>query len=215
MDKATRELRDKLRAEHGSDVIFADVPRLGLIAAKKPSTSVFMDYLSSVWSPLESSGVAREQLVIDCLVHPKEQNAVAKTKRFLKAMPVLAMDISHGIEALSAGEYEEYTPDTATTEELDKKYEFGWGGIVPRGLSPIVLHSSETAGSLARGVIDAQQSGSLKSASVVRSAIMSFVEPGEVEVIEALLDERAGLMVPLWYRCQALAGMGVAELGKG
>jgi hypothetical protein len=215
MDKQTRELRDQLRAKYGPEIVYADVKRLGLVAVKRPATEDFNEYLAAVFSPLESTGVAKEGMLVDAMIWPEDAKEKERAKRFLKSMPVLVNGLAVGVEAMCAGEYTDYKPEADVATKLDELHEFGWDGIVPVGFQPIVLATSETAGTVARRTIEAAQNGSPQLAGLIRTAVLAFVKSPEVAAVEAILDERPGLLIPLWVRCQDLAGAGVSELGKG
>ena len=220
MDKATRELRDGLRAKYGKDLIYADVQRLGLVAVTRPDTEAFNEYLGAIFSPIESSGVAREVFVSGSLVYPNpkepgNEQAVAKVKRFFKAMPQLTLELSLGLEALCTGDYEDYVATDEERIKLDNEFEFGWSGIVPDGAQPIILATDETAGSFVRNAIDASHRGNPNLASIVKTAMLSCVRKPDASAVETLLDERPGLLIPLWGRCRDITGSGVVELGKG
>ncbi len=210
----TRELRAKLRAAHGDNIRTYDVPRLGLIAIRRAKHEEFIEFLTAVFSPHESTGKARELLIAEALVHPTEPSEVAKVRRFLSAMPQLATDVSRGVEVLSAVDFEDYNPTEEEAKELDKKYEFGWSCLDIKGHKRVTLATNETAGAVARSAIDSMQTGTLKSASVVQSAILAFVEDDARASLDALMTEYPGLIAPLWLRCYELAGLGVAEMGK-
>lgn len=214
MSANTRELRAKLRELHGDKIQTYDVPRLGLVAVRGAKHEEFIEFLTAVFSPHESTGKARELLIAEALVYPTEPGDVAKVKRFLSAMPQLATDVSRGVEALSAVDFEDYNPTEEEAKELDKKHEFGWSCIDIKGHKRVTLATNETAGAVARSAIDSMQAGTLKSASVVQSAILAFVEDDARASLDALITEYPGLIAPLWLRCYELAGLGVAEMGK-
>lgn len=219
MDKATRELRDSLRAKYGKDIVYADVERLGFVAATRTPTEGFNEYLSAVFSPHESSGVAREALLCGSLVYPdpsnKEDPRLVKTKRFFKAMPSLVLQLALGIEAICTGDFTEYTPTEEERAKLDEEFEFGWVGLVPAGHAPIILSTDEISGSVVRRAIEASQQGNSKLADIIRAAVIACVKKPDTSMVETLLDERPGLLIPLWSSCRDVTGEGNAELGKG
>lgn len=215
MSANTKELRAKLRKEHGDKILTYEIPRLGLVAVRGAKHEEFLEFLTSVWSPHESTGKARELLISETLVYPTEPAEVAKVKRFLCAMPQLVADISRGVEGLSGLDFDDYKPTEEEAKELDNKHEFGWACVAIKDHGRITLATNETAGTVARSAIDAMQAGTLKSASVVQSAILAFVEESHQDRVDALMTEHPGLIVPLWIRCHELVGFGIAELGKG
>jgi hypothetical protein len=115
---------------------------------------------------------------------------------------------------MCAGKFEDYQATDEEAKKLDDAHEFGWDGIVPEGCAPIILATNETAGTVARATIDAAQEGNTKLASMIRAATLQFVRSDKA-IAEAIIEERPGLLIPLWIRCRSLTGDGVAELGKG
>jgi hypothetical protein len=208
-----------LIAKYGKDIVYADVQRLGFIASTRPTTEAFNEYLSAVFSPHESSGVARESLVFGAMVYPdpkgKDDGSVAKAKRFLKAMPGLVSTMAVGLEAICTGDFAEYEPTDEEREKLDKEFEFGWVGLVPSGCKPIILATDEIAGSVVRRAIEASQQGHDKLSDIIRAAVIACVKKPDVSTVESLLDERPGLLIPLWVKTRDVTGAGNAEVGKG
>ncbi|MGE5787460.1 MAG: hypothetical protein ACM3ZE_22895 [Myxococcales bacterium] len=211
-----REQKKQILAERGDgNVVFACTKWVQLMAFRKPSEDEYLDYIGSVGAPLESTGVAQEQFAMDCLVYPTEPEAKAKVRRLLKAMPNLASDLAHSIEAMSSGDYDPLALDDAQKAELDAKWEFGWGGLTPSGYKPIIMATDEQSGTLVRVASDARLNGDKDNGRKIRSAVLSLVRNLPQEEVEGILGARPGLLMPLWYRAQELVGSGVAELGKG
>lgn len=212
-----RALKQRVLAEHGEgNVVFAHT-KWGFMAFRKPSEETYLDYLGAVGAPLESTGVAAEQFAIDCMVHPvdTDKEAVAKVRRLFKALPNLASDVAHAIEGVACGEYDELVFDAARRAELDAKWEFGWGGLQPKGLKPIILASDEMSGILIRVANDARMNGDKDNGRKIRSAVLAMVRDPSPDEVEVYFSERPALLMPLWYRAQELAGSGMVVLGKG
>lgn len=209
-----KTLQDKLTQTHGP-VVVADVRRLGAIACKSADEETYLELLNSVAFPGESPGVAREQFVMDLLVYPESPEEKVRVRRFFQAMPAVVQRISTAVEALSCGDY--IDPETPTEEEcaLDSKWEFGWCRIQPVGMSPILLATDPTSGAMARAVFDAREEGADDLGVKVRQAVLAFVRDPDRATVETLIADRPGLLMPLWSRCQKLAGVGSVELGKG
>jgi hypothetical protein len=211
-----RALKERLKAELGEgNVIFASTKWTGVMAFRKPTEEQYLNYLGSLASPLESSGIAQEQFAIDCLAHPTEDAAKGKLRRVLKAMPNLAQDLARSIEALACGDYSELDLSAEEKLKLDKRWEFGWGGLTPTGKAPVVMATDEMAGTLTRIASDSRANGDNDNGRKIRAAVLALVRSPEQVTMEALLEERPALLMPLWYRAQELVGSGVAEVGKG
>lgn len=213
MNAADKKLKADLTAIHGP-IAFAVAPRLGAVACSLPTEERYLAYVSAIGDPGESSGVAREQLVYELLVHPTDPVEKGRARKFLQAMPALAHALSQTVEVLSCGDYVEPEFLAEEVEKLDKRWEFGWKAIVPEGFLPIVLATDPTAGALARGVLDARERGDDDLGERMRTAVLAFVRSPEQAAVEELLSKRPALLMPLWLRCQQLAGVGAIELGK-
>ncbi|HSW50351.1 MAG TPA: hypothetical protein VLH09_09265 [Bryobacteraceae bacterium] len=213
MNAADKKLKAELTAIHGP-IAFAVVQRLGAVACTLPTEERYLEFVSAIGDPGESSGVAREQLAFELLVHPAEPQQKARARKFLQAMPALAHALSQAIEALSCGDYAESDLPEEKRADLDKNWEFGWKAITPQGFVPIVLATDPTAGALARGVLDARERGDDDLGERMRTAVLSFVRSPEQDAVEEILAKRPALLMPLWLRCQQLAGVGAIELGK-
>lgn len=209
-----KKLEAKLTQIHGP-VVVADVRRLGAIACKSPDEETFLELMNSVAFPGESSGVAREQFVMDVLVYPESAEEKGRVRRFLQAMPAVAQKVAIAVEALSCGDYVEPEVTPEQTKELDSKWEFGWDQLQPVGFATILLATDPTSGALARSVFDAREEGADDLGVKVRQAVLAFVRDPDRDTVETLLSQRPGLLMPLWVRCQKLAGVGSVELGKG
>jgi hypothetical protein len=209
-----KKLEDKLTQIHGP-VVVADVRRLGAIACKSPDEDTFLELMSSVSFPGESSGVAREQFIMDTLVYPDMPEEKARVRRFLQAMPAVVQKIAIAVEALSCGDYVEPEATPELAKELDAKWEFGWDRLQPVESGVILLATDPTSGALARSVFDAREEGADDLGVKVRQAVLAFVRDPDRDAVETLLSQRPGLLMPLWVRCQKLAGVGSVELGKG
>lgn len=209
-----KELRAQIRAEHG-EVVFATLPRVGLIAVGKVTQKQYLPFADAVLSRGESTTTAKEQLVIDALRYPSNKGDRRKVRDVLRLMPGLAIQLSGAIEALTAGDFTdrpEIEPEKVA--ELDSKHDLGWKGISVDGIGTIILATNETAGSLARVAIDALREDQDGLAEKIQSAILAFVSEPSREVVETLLEDRSPLLFTLWRHCQELAGIGALELGK-
>jgi hypothetical protein len=211
-DKATKV---RLKAEFGEgNVIFATVKRFGLMAFRKPTEEQYLDYSGSIGAPMESSMVACEQFAFDCMAHPVEAEAKAKARRLFKAMPLLASNTASAICAMSCGDYDPLELTDDEKKALDERWEFGWGGLKPAGLAPIVMATDQTAGTIARIAFDAQQNGDTDNGRKIRAAVLALTRSPDNTTMEGIISQRPALLRPLWYRAQELVGAGVAEVGK-
>lgn len=209
-----KELRAQIRAEHG-EVVFATIPRVGLIAVGKVTKKQYFPFADAVLSRAESTTTAKEQLVIDSLRYPSDKGERRKVREVFRLMPGIAIQLTVAVEALTAGNFTdrlELEPERVA--ELDAQHDLGWKGISVDGIGTIILATNETAGSLARVAIDALREDQDGLAEKIQSAILAFVAEPSRETIETLLEDRPPLMFTLWRHCQELAGIGALELGK-
>jgi hypothetical protein len=214
--KEEREQKAALSAQFGAgNLIFVKTKWTGLLAFQRTPEERYLDYFGSMVAPLESSGIAQEQFVVDCLAHPTDDGTKAKLRRTLKAMPGIATEVAQSIEMLSCGDFVELEFSDDEKKKLDAKWEFGWGGLIPEGHAPIVLATDEMAGMLVRIANDARANGDNDNGRKIRSAVLGLVRSPDQETVEALLAARPALLVPLWNRTKELVGVGIAEVGKG
>ncbi len=215
MEDQDKAAKARLQAELGTgNVIFASVKRFGLMAFRKPTEEQYLDYSGSIGAPMESSMVACEQFAFDCMAYPVEPEAKAKARRLFKAMPLLASDTASAICSMSCGDYDPLDLPDDEKKALDTQWEFGWGGLHPAGLAPIVMATDETSGTIARIAFDAKQNGDTDNGRKIRAAVLALTRKPDRSTMEAILGERPALLMPLWYRAQELVGAGVAEVGK-
>ncbi len=213
MQAEEKKLRSEIKAAH-PEAVFATIPKVRLIALGKASYDAYLSFLDSMSSPSESRMLAKEQLVIDGLIHPADKEGRVAVRQVLRVKQGITTPLQEAVElCCRGGEVKELELSAEKRAELEAKYEFGIDGITI-DTGPIILAATETAAPMVRVVLDeAQKRCEGMGKKTVAAILASVIEP-ERDALEAILHDRPGLIAPLSIKMYELAGDTDVEVSK-
>jgi hypothetical protein len=220
MKKLSKEEEKVVRAQVKQahpEAVFYQLPRFGLIALGAVGYEEFLAFLSGTGSPSSDKTLLQEQLVIDGLVYPTEPDSKVKVRHILRCMPFLLgrVKLHDYVEDCSRrGEVGELKLTPEERVELERKHEFGIAGI-STDLGNIIVTTNETSAPFVRVVLNETQ-GARKDIGkkIVAAILASLADPGKRDEVEKIVQDRPGIIPPLWLSVMQLTGDADAEVEK-
>jgi hypothetical protein len=211
-----KAIRAQVKQAH-PEAVFYQLPRFGLIALGAVDYEAFLAFLSGTGSPSSDKTLLQEQLVIDGLVYPTEPDSKVKVRHILRCMPFLLgrVKLHDYVEDCSRrGEVGELKLTPEERVELERKHEFGIAGI-STDLGNIIVTTNETSAPFVRVVLNETQ-GARKDIGkkIVAAILASLADPGKRDEVEKIVQDRPGIIPPLWLSVMQLTGDADAEVEK-